>query len=141
MGDFTLEYQWNQFEPSVDRDVFLRRKWTRSSSLDAAKMEEEVAVSAVLGPFLRVKHSCDFVPGNVFMKVGVKKTGADPVMLFDCEVMDGDGKPSSFVVRRVSLMPSPIITLHNGFPVGTRRQLQRWIEIFSSKSAFYHSSR
>ncbi|KMZ57052.1 hypothetical protein ZOSMA_89G00020 [Zostera marina] len=125
VGDFTLEYQWNQFEPNVDRDVFLRRKWTRSSSLETTKVEEEVAISAVLGPFVRLEDSCDFSPGNVYMKVGVKKTGADSVMLFDCEVMDNDGEPSSFVVRRVSLMPSPIISPHNSFPAGTRRQLQR----------------
>lgn len=134
VGDFTLEYQWNQFEPNVDRDVFLRRKWTRSSSLETTKVEEEVAISAVLGPFVRLEDSCDFSPGNVYMKVGVKKTGADSVMLFDCEVMDNDGEPSSFLVRRVSLMPSPIISPHNSFPAGTRRQLQRWVEIFSGNT-------
>ncbi|KAK1317045.1 hypothetical protein QJS10_CPA05g00745 [Acorus calamus] len=88
LGDFAIE-----FDDPGSHDVVLKRR----------RAEEEVAVSALLSPFvLPVETSLEF-PRWVSMKVCLRKPGFEPVLQFDCNV---SGK-SGFAVWGASCRPSP----------------------------------
>ncbi|KAM5558702.1 hypothetical protein ABKV19_020404 [Rosa sericea] len=94
LGDFVVEWDSPQ-----SKDVVLRRK---------LESGEEVAVSAMLGPFSDTTDREEYLyPRDVVMKVCVKKPGLSSILQFDCEIFEQDGIGSLFAIWEFYYIQSP----------------------------------
>ncbi|KAK1310143.1 hypothetical protein QJS10_CPA08g00070 [Acorus calamus] len=91
LGDFAIE-----FDDPGSHDVVLKRR-------QAEEEEEEVAVSALLDPFVLSVETSSGFPRLVSMKVCLRKPGFEPILQFDCSV----SRKSGFAVWRALCRPSP----------------------------------
>ncbi|KAM0978409.1 hypothetical protein FF1_014390 [Malus domestica] len=93
LGDFVVEW-----DSPRSQDVVLRRKFESG---------EEVAVSALLGPFYSEEDSVEKYseyPGEALMKVCVKKPGLSSMLQFDCSVFEIIGSRSVFNIHNAHIL-------------------------------------
>lgn len=88
------------YDSPQSQDVVLRRKFESG---------EEVAVSALLGPFSSdtSEREDSLYARDVLMKVCVKKPGLSSMLQFDCEIYEKDGSGSQYDIQKVYYRQSP----------------------------------
>lgn len=88
------------YDSPQSQDVVLRRKFESG---------EEVAVSALLGPFSSdtFEREDSLYARDVLMKVCVKKPGLSSMLQFDCKIYELDGYGSEFDIKKVYYRQSP----------------------------------